>query len=109
MTSVAAVMSWSGTDRDIKTLQSLRECESIGETALVSAPGAEAPSEAYRVIETPSFWSSSSIVEILNWFERLEADYLLWILADARSKMRYSKNEEPFLDEDLLIIAEANP
>jgi hypothetical protein len=90
MTSLAAVVSWSGGDRESKTLKLLRESESIGETALVSAPGAEVPFESYQVIETPSFWSSSSIVEILDWFERLEADYLLWILAEAPLLSRQS-------------------
>jgi len=43
---------------------------------------------------------------ILGNISKREVEYLIWSLARAREKMKYTKDEPPFLDEDLLIKAE---
>ena len=43
---------------------------------------------------------------ILLRLSKREIEYLIWILADEREKMKYMEDEKAFLDEDLLIKVE---
>jgi hypothetical protein len=76
MESIAALLTWSG---DSRTLRSLRECEAVTETALVLSPGANEPAEPHTTIHATSLWSKPSVIDIMKWFEATRAEYLLWI------------------------------
>ena len=80
MTSIAAAVPWSGAARDSKTLHSLRNCEAVKDVALVVTPGVSSPPKVGTPIDTKSFWSKSSVLAILNWFEQSSASHLLWVL-----------------------------
>jgi hypothetical protein len=79
MTSIAAVVAWSGDTRDSKTLESLRKCESVADLALVAASGVGSPRGFETVIDIKSFWSKSAVMAILGWFEQTSANALLWV------------------------------
>ena len=79
MKPVAAIFTWTGKSGESGTLESLKKCELISEAALVSTLPMSAPTEPYTTIRVPSLWSKSSVVNVLKWFDRTKADYLLWI------------------------------
>ena len=80
MTSIAAAVPWSGDARDSQTLQSLRKCGATKDVALMVTPGVSSPVEAGTAIDVGTFWSKSSVLAILHWFEQSSAGHLLWIL-----------------------------
>lgn len=83
MKSTSALVTWSGEAREHETLQSLRECEAVGKTALVLSPGTDASVEPYQTIQATSLWSKSSVIDILKWFEATRAEHLLWVFPGA--------------------------
>ena len=83
MESIAALVTWSGGAQESQTLQSLRDCEAVAETALVLSPEARGPAEPYTTIQATSLWSKSTILEILRWFEVSNGEHLLWIFSGA--------------------------
>jgi hypothetical protein len=83
MESIAALVTWSGGAQESQTLQSLRDCKAVAETALVLSPGTDEPAEPHTTIQATSLWSKPTILEILRWFEVSRAEHLLWIFSDA--------------------------
>ncbi len=80
MNTVAAIVTWSGAAEDARTLESLRDWKRIEAIGLAVKPGVSGPKEIQTTVDVPTLWTTSSVLDILKWFDRNGADHLLWVL-----------------------------
>ncbi len=106
MSSVAAVIAWNDAADLSRTMASLRQCDAVGATLAAVPPGQMAPSYS-DILSVSSLWSTTALLDMLEWFDRSGADHLLLIgsgapvvteqglrrmlccMADARSSIVY--------------------
>lgn len=81
MTSVAAVVAWTGSPPANGVLKCLQNVNAVNETALVVPTDAATPSGQYPVLHATRLWSTSAVVEALQWFEGTGAAHLLLVLS----------------------------
>ena len=81
MTSVAAVVAWTGNPPGDGVLKSLQNCDAVSETALVVPTDQAAPFGQHAILHSTCLWSTSAVVDALQWFEGTGATHLLWILS----------------------------
>lgn len=81
MTSVAAVVAWTGNPPGDGVLKSLQNCPAVSETALVVPTDLTAPAGQHTILKSTNLWSTSAVVDALQWFESTGATHLLWILS----------------------------
>ncbi len=80
MNTVAAVVTWSGSAEDARTLKSLRDWKRIEALGLALKPGVKGPDEIETTFDVPTLWTKSAVVNILKWFDGTGAGHLLWVL-----------------------------
>ncbi|MBN1854427.1 MAG: glycosyltransferase family 2 protein [Pirellulales bacterium] len=81
MTSMAAVVVWTGKPSGASALDFLKRCPEIQDVAIVARAETPLPSGPLAVFQVSNPWSSEVVVDVLRWFDQSKAEYLVWILS----------------------------